>query len=108
MSYSAADFMGEVCTVAAEIGAPIPDDADWGSDETAAAAAAVCAALRAAGLVPELLAALRTCAAFIENVSDDTPERTARFFACRESWRAAIAKADALTEGDFWTEYTSA
>lgn len=41
---------------------------------------------------PDLLAALRLCASFIENVSEDTPDRTDRFFACREIWRAALAK----------------
>lgn len=40
----------------------------------------------------ELLTALRACAHFIENVTDDDPERTTKFFAVREAWRNAIAK----------------
>lgn len=44
---------------------------------------------------PDLLAALRMCADFIENVDESTPDRTERFFACRESWRRAIARAEA-------------
>jgi hypothetical protein len=52
----------------------------------------------------KLIDALRACAAFIENVSDETPDRTERFFACREQWRAALRGADAtryaVTEGE--------
>jgi hypothetical protein len=44
---------------------------------------------------PELLAALQKAAWFIENVSDDTPDRTELFFETREAWRNAIAKASA-------------
>ena len=40
---------------------------------------------------PRLLEALRKCAGFIENVSADDPERSEKFFACREAWRDALA-----------------
>jgi hypothetical protein len=46
---------------------------------------------------PDLLEALRMCAHFIENVSESTPDRTERFFSCRESWRRAIARAEGRT-----------
>jgi len=43
---------------------------------------------------PKLLDALRKCASFIENVTDDDPDREAKFFACRKAWREAIADAE--------------
>lgn len=36
------------------------------------------------------LKALRMCVDFIENVTDDAPDRQERFFECREAWRAAF------------------
>lgn len=32
---------------------------------------------------------IKQLAWFIENVNDDTPDRTDKFFACREAWRNA-------------------
>lgn len=43
---------------------------------------------------PELLEALRLCVHFIEDVTEDDPNRTQRFFEAREAWRKAFAKAD--------------
>ena len=43
---------------------------------------------------PELLAAVKDMADFIENVTDEDPDRQDKFFAVRESWRKAIAKAE--------------
>ncbi len=42
---------------------------------------------------PELLAALGACADFIENCTDDDPQRSEKFFATRALWRNAFAKA---------------
>jgi hypothetical protein len=38
----------------------------------------------------QLANALRACVDFIENVTDEDPERTAKFFAVREQWRDAF------------------
>lgn len=38
--------------------------------------------------------ALRAAANFIENVSDDTPDRTDQFFKTREAWRNALTQYD--------------
>jgi len=65
------------------------------SDATAKANAAFI--VRACNAHADLLEALRMCAHFIENVSESTPDRTERFFACRESWRRAIARAEGRT-----------
>lgn len=40
----------------------------------------------------ELNHALLMAVDFIENVTDEDPERTDKFFACREAWRAAFLK----------------
>lgn len=42
----------------------------------------------------ELLTAVQALAWFIENVTDDDPDRTNRFFCARETWREAIALAE--------------
>lgn len=42
---------------------------------------------------PDLLAALQKAAWFIENATDETPNRTQLFFEARAAWSAAIAKA---------------
>jgi hypothetical protein len=56
-------------------------------EHTARAEANACLAAAA----PALAHALRMAADFIENVADETPGRTERFFACREAWRNALA-----------------
>ncbi len=43
---------------------------------------------------PELLEAVKQLAWFIENVNDDTPDRSELFFKARETWRNAIMKAE--------------
>jgi len=48
---------------------------------------------RLEGAAAELNAALRLAVDFIENVADDNPERQMKFFAVREAWRVAFAKA---------------
>ena len=40
----------------------------------------------------ELNHALLMAVDFIENVTDEDPHRTDKFFACREAWRAAFRK----------------
>lgn len=48
---------------------------------------------------PDLLKALKLAANFIENVTDEDPQRQDKFFEAREAWNAAIAKAtNQLTE----------
>ncbi len=42
----------------------------------------------------ELVKALKVAAQFIENVGEEDPERTAKFFAVREAWRNALAKVE--------------
>ncbi len=42
---------------------------------------------------PDLYAALNACAGFLENVTDDDPNRNDKFFRCRELWRNAFTKA---------------
>jgi hypothetical protein len=44
-------------------------------------------------ILQRLLAALEKAAWFIENVNEDTPDRTSLFFETREAWRNAIAQA---------------
>lgn len=58
----------------------------WGHLRAQAAARKIAAA-------PDLLEALNMAVDFIENCTDDDPQRSDKFFACREAWNAAIAKA---------------
>lgn len=46
-------------------------------------------------VVEILTTALRLAADFIENVSEDDPKRTEKFFAVREAWRTAFAEVQA-------------
>lgn len=49
--------------------------------------------------------ALRAAANFIENVSDDTPDRTDQFFKTREAWRNALTQYDeAVTEREAYAK----
>lgn len=43
---------------------------------------------------PKLLATVKSLAWFIENVTEDDPERSRRFFEVREAWRDVIAEAE--------------
>ncbi len=42
----------------------------------------------------ELNHALLMAVDFIENVTDEDPDRSEKFFACREAWREAFAKSN--------------
>lgn len=64
------------------------------ADEAAQRAGAANA--RTIAAAPDMLAVLRLCADFIENATDDDPERASKFIMCREAWRNALAKAEGL------------